>query len=45
MNTKTPSGSSARETRKILVTRALPYANGPIHAGHAVEYTQTDMYV
>ncbi|MDY7224981.1 methionine--tRNA ligase [Hyalangium rubrum] len=30
---------------KILVTSALPYANGPIHIGHAVEYIQTDVYV
>ena len=31
--------------RKILVTSALPYANGPIHIGHLVEYIQTDIYV
>ena len=30
---------------KILVTSALPYANGPIHVGHLVEYIQTDIYV
>jgi methionyl-tRNA synthetase len=30
---------------KILVTSALPYANGPIHIGHVVEYVQTDIYV
>ena len=30
---------------KILVTSALPYANGPIHLGHMVEYIQTDIYV
>jgi methionyl-tRNA synthetase len=30
---------------RILVTSALPYANGPIHIGHAVEYIQTDIYV
>ncbi|HEX5746476.1 MAG TPA: methionine--tRNA ligase [Archangium sp.] len=30
---------------RILVTSALPYANGPIHIGHAVEYVQTDIYV
>ena len=30
---------------KILVTSALPYANGPLHLGHAVEYVQTDIYV
>jgi methionyl-tRNA synthetase len=31
--------------RKILVTSALPYANGPLHLGHLVEYTQTDIWV
>ncbi|HSP81467.1 MAG TPA: methionine--tRNA ligase, partial [Myxococcaceae bacterium] len=30
---------------RILVTSALPYANGPIHIGHMVEYVQTDIYV
>ena len=32
-------------TRKILVTSALPYANGSIHMGHLVEYLQTDIWV
>ncbi len=32
-------------TRKILVTSALPYANGQIHIGHLVEYLQTDIWV
>ena len=31
--------------RKILVTSALPYANGSIHMGHLVEYIQTDIWV
>ena len=31
--------------RQILVTSALPYANGPIHIGHMVEYIQTDIWV
>ncbi len=31
--------------RKVLVTSALPYANGPIHIGHMVEYIQTDVFV
>ncbi len=31
--------------RKILVTSALPYANGSIHMGHMVEYLQTDIWV
>ena len=33
------------KTRKILATSALPYANGPIHLGHLVEYIQTDIWV
>ena len=33
------------EPRRILVTAALPYANGPIHIGHLVEYIQTDIWV
>src|SRR5262245_22883946 len=32
-------------TRQILVTSALPYANGSIHIGHLVEYIQTDIWV
>ncbi|WP_369855384.1 methionine--tRNA ligase [Candidatus Thalassolituus haligoni] len=32
-------------TRKILVTSALPYANGSIHLGHLLEYIQTDIWV
>ncbi len=31
--------------RRILVTAALPYANGQIHIGHLVEYIQTDIWV
>jgi methionyl-tRNA synthetase len=34
-----------KSTRKILVTSALPYANGSIHLGHLVEYIQTDIWV
>ena len=30
--------------RNILITSALPYANGPIHLGHLVEYIQTDIW-
>lgn len=33
------------DTRKILVTSALPYANGELHMGHLVEYLQTDIWV
>ena len=32
-------------TRKLLVTSALPYANGSIHLGHLVEHIQTDIFV
>ena len=32
-------------SRRILVTSALPYANGDIHIGHLVEYIQTDIWV
>jgi len=32
-------------SRSIVVTSALPYANGPIHLGHMVEYIQTDIWV
>lgn len=32
-------------TRRILVTSALPYANGPIHLGHVLEAVQTDIWV
>ncbi len=34
----------APQSRDILVTSALPYANGPIHIGHLVEYIQTDIW-
>lgn len=37
--------TSTTEQRKILVTSALPYANGSIHLGHLVEYIQTDIWV
>ena len=35
----------SNKTRQILVTSALPYANGSIHIGHLVEYIQTDIWV
>ncbi|GEN24628.1 methionine--tRNA ligase [Halomonas cupida] len=35
----------APAARKILVTSALPYANGAIHLGHLLEYVQTDIWV
>ncbi len=34
-----------QESRRMLVTSALPYANGHIHIGHLVEYLQTDIWV
>ncbi|MCP4043810.1 MAG: methionine--tRNA ligase, partial [Gammaproteobacteria bacterium] len=34
----------SQQQRKILITSALPYANGPIHIGHLVEYIQTDIW-
>jgi methionyl-tRNA synthetase len=33
-----------RQHRDILITSALPYANAPLHIGHIVEYTQTDVW-
>ncbi len=36
---------SDKKERNILITSALPYANGPIHIGHLVEYVQTDIWV
>src|SRR6516162_1158282 len=35
----------ARMTRRIFVTTALPYANGPFHIGHIMEYIQADIWV
>lgn len=35
----------AEQERKILVTNALPYANGPIHLGHMLGYIQADIWV
>ncbi|KXZ33347.1 methionine--tRNA ligase [Leptospira santarosai] len=37
--------NSSSTQRKILVTSALPYANGPIHLGHVLEGIQTDIWV
>ena len=34
-----------QNNKKIIVTSALPYSNGPIHLGHLVEYIQTDIFV
>jgi methionyl-tRNA synthetase len=40
----TASDPSQTTRRDILITSALPYANGPIHIGHLVEYIQTDIW-
>ena len=46
MATQANSGThTQKHIRKILVTSALPYANGSIHLGHLVEYIQTDIWV
>ncbi|MBT8420325.1 MAG: methionine--tRNA ligase [Gammaproteobacteria bacterium] len=44
-NTNNHTASNQTTSRTILVTSALPYANGPIHIGHLVEYIQTDIWV
>ena len=41
---KSSMSDNATTPRKILITSALPYANGPIHLGHLVEYIQTDIW-
>ena len=41
----TQSSSLVKNKRKILVTCALPYANGSIHLGHLLEHIQTDIWV
>ncbi|HSQ51323.1 MAG TPA: class I tRNA ligase family protein, partial [Nitrospiraceae bacterium] len=38
------TGKDATLSQRLLVTSALPYANGSIHLGHLVEYIQTDVY-
>jgi len=40
-----PKSAAMSQKRKILVTSALPYANGSPHMGHLVEYLQTDIWV
>ncbi len=40
----TDSIRNAGDKRKILVTSALPYANGQIHLGHLLEHIQTDIW-
>ena len=43
--TQNSSQDSLQKKRKILVTCALPYANGSIHLGHLLEHIQTDIWV
>lgn len=43
--TSNTASHSLQEKRKILVTCALPYANGSIHLGHMLEHIQTDIWV
>ena len=40
-----PTMKQDSEKRSILVTSALPYANAPLHLGHILEHTQTDIWV
>lgn len=42
---KSNNRQEGKMPRNIVVTSALPYANGPIHIGHLVEYLQTDIWV
>lgn len=39
------NASMSKSLRKILVTSALTYANGPLHLGHMTEYIQTDIWI
>jgi methionyl-tRNA synthetase len=41
----TPSPTTAAPKRRLFVTTALPYANGPFHVGHMMEYVQADIWV
>jgi len=45
VNTSFDATVQANKKRKILVTCALPYANGSIHLGHMLEHIQTDIWV
>ncbi len=42
---KSKTKQDDQKVKRILITSALPYANGSIHLGHIVEYVQTDIYV
>jgi methionyl-tRNA synthetase len=45
MSAAAPSAHSSTLRRKLFVTTALPYANGPFHIGHIMEYIQADIWV
>ncbi|NMH61256.1 methionine--tRNA ligase [Alteromonas ponticola] len=45
MSENTSQSSAVANPRRILVTSALPYANGSIHLGHLLEHIQTDIWV
>jgi methionyl-tRNA synthetase len=45
MSAAVPAASSSAPRRQLFVTTALPYANGPFHIGHIMEYIQADIWV
>ena len=45
MSAAVPAASSPAPRRQLFVTTALPYANGPFHIGHIMEYIQADIWV
>ena len=45
MSAAVPAASSPTPRRQLFVTTALPYANGPFHIGHIMEYIQADIWV
>jgi len=45
MSAAVPAASSPAPRRQLFVTTALPYANGPFHIGHIMEYLQADIWV
>lgn len=44
-NASSNSSATSKPRRRMLVTSALPYANGPLHLGHLLEHIQTDIWV
>ena len=45
MHLRRATGYNSRDAPQIFVTTALPYANGPFHIGHIMEYIQADIWV